>query len=102
MSSHPRLVRGVTLTRRQIGPDEVFYLVKDPNKGIYLRMGEVEAAILKLLDGSRASPELSRILHDTHGHEVDPSAIDEFLELLARRGLVQSRVFDPAAFRREW
>ncbi len=26
MSAHPRLARGVTITRRQIGEDEIYYL----------------------------------------------------------------------------
>ena len=34
MSANPRLTRGVTVTRRQINEDEVYYLVREPQSGM--------------------------------------------------------------------
>lgn len=102
MTPHPRLARGVTITRRQVGEDEVFYLVKDPRGGSFLRMGEAEAAVLRLLDGTRSPAEVARQLALAHGIQVETAVVDGFVASLTHRGMVESRAFDPVAFRREW
>ncbi len=102
MSAAPRLHPSVSITRRQIGEDEVFYIVKDPRSGTFLRMGEVEVAVLRLLDGRRTWDEVAEALGAAHGYEVTAGVIREFVETLTDKGIVESRRFDPEAFRREW
>src|SRR5262245_16311456 len=98
----PRLARGVTITRRQISEEEIYYLVKDPRAGSFLRMGEIEAAVLRLLDGTRSLSEVAATLARTHDLSLDVEAIETFVSGLMRRGLVESREFDPEEFRWEW
>ncbi|HJQ97016.1 MAG TPA: hypothetical protein VJ826_01820, partial [Candidatus Polarisedimenticolaceae bacterium] len=102
MASPPRLARGVTITRRQISEEEIYYLVKDPQAGSFLRVGEVEAALLRLLDGTHTTAEVSELLKSEHGFNVGVPIIEDFLGSLIQRGLVESRSFDPEAFRKEW
>ncbi|HEY3174920.1 MAG TPA: efflux RND transporter periplasmic adaptor subunit [Candidatus Polarisedimenticolia bacterium] len=102
MSATPRLARGVTITRRQVGEDEVYYLVREPRGGSFLRMGEIEATVLRLLDGSRTIEEVSRALDLSHETNVEAQVIEEFIGSMTRKGLVEKRGFDPAAFRQEW
>jgi len=101
-AASPRLARGVSITRRQISEDEVYYLVRDARHGSFLRMGEVEAAVLRLLDGTRSPPDVAATLARTHDVSVDAATIETFVAGLVRRGLVESREFDPEEFRREW
>ena len=102
MSHQPRLSRGVTIVRRQIGSDEVFYLVRSPRTGSFLRVGEVEATVLRLMDGQRTLEGISTALDEVHNYEVPVSAIDSFLRTLTASGIVESSTFDPVAFREEW
>src|SRR5437867_12289982 len=102
MSAPPRLGRGVTITRRQVGDEEIYYLVKDPRTGSFLKMGEVEAALLRLLDGTRSLPEVAEALARTHRFDVGLPALETFVAMLVRRGVVESREFDPEAFRQDW
>ena len=102
MPAPPRLARGVTITRRQISEEESYYLVRDPRGGSFLRMGEAEAAVLRLLDGTRTLEEVSEALERNHGIRAGVPVIETFLRGLTRRGLVESRTFDPSEFRQEW
>jgi len=101
MSDTPRLHRSITITRRQVGDDEIFYIVKDPRSGTFLRMGEVEAAVLRLLDGRRTFPEVAAGL-DAAGYEVPVDVIADFVQGLEDKGFVETRRFHPAAFAAEW
>ncbi len=101
MSDTPRLHRSITITRRQVGDDEVFYIVKDPRSGTFLRMGEVEASVLRLLDGRRTLPEVAAAL-DASGVEVPVEVIGDFVHGLEEKGFVETRRFEPAAFAAEW
>ena len=102
MSAHPRLTRGVTITRRQVSEEEIYYLVRDPGSGSFLRMGEVEAAVLRLLDGSRSLSDVAETLARAHDFHVGVPVIEGFVASLSRRGLIESRGIDPEAFRQEW
>jgi len=102
MPSHPRLTRGVTISRRQVSEDEIYYLVRDPGTGSFLRMGEVEAAVLRLLDGARSLPEVAETLARAHDFHVGVPIIEGFVASLTQRGLIESRGIDPEAFRQEW
>jgi len=101
MSDTPRLHRSVTITRRQVGDDEVFFIVKDPRSGTFLRMGEVEVAVLRLLDGQRTFSDVAAGL-EASGYEVPVGVIAEFVHDLEDKGFVETRRFDPAAFAAEW
>ena len=101
MSDTPRLHRSVTITRRQVGDDEVFYIVKDPRSGTFLRMGEVEVAVLRLLDGRRTFEDVAAAL-DASGIEVPVDVIVGFVHGLEDRGFVETRLFDPKTFAAEW
>ena len=101
MSDTPRLHRSITFTRRQVGDDEVFYIVKDPRSGTFLRMGEVEVAVLRLLDGRRTIPEV-RVALDATGYDIPVNVIEDFVQGMADKGFVETRQFDPAAFAYEW
>ncbi len=90
------------MTRRQVSEDEIYFVVKNPRTGSFLRMGEVEVAVLRLLDGSRTPPEVAEALAAAHGYTVPASAIESFVAAIDRRGLLESSAVDPQAFREEW
>ncbi|MFQ5700318.1 MAG: efflux RND transporter periplasmic adaptor subunit [Acidobacteriota bacterium] len=102
MNDTPRLHRSITITRRQVGEDEVFYVVKDPRTRTFLRMGEVEVAVLRLLNGKRTLPDVARALAQAHDFRVDVSVIESFVRSMTHKGFIETRTFDPAAFRAEW
>lgn len=102
MSANPRLSRGVTVTRRQISDDEVYYLAREPQSGTFLRMGATEAALLRLLDGTRTAAQVGEELSLSEGVRIDTDVIEGFIDSMTHRGLVEKRGFDPIAFREEW
>lgn len=102
MRPGPRLARGVTITRRQVSETEIFYLVRDPSTRTFLRMGEVEAIVLRLLDGERSLEEISETLDRGHDIAIEVHVIEGFVATLVKRGLVETGEFDPSAFREEW
>ncbi len=102
MESHPRLRRAVRITRRTVGDDETYFLVREPATGTFLRMGETEAAVLRLLDGTRSLPEVVEALAAARGARVGLPVLEGFVASMTRRGVVEARHLDPAAFRQEW
>ena len=102
MSANPRLSRGVTITRRQISQDEIYYLAREPLSGTFLRMGATEAALLRLLDGTRTTEQVGAELALSQGTRIETDVIEGFIESMTDHGLVEKRGFDPIAFREEW
>ena len=102
MSAHPRLARGVTITRRQFSEDEVYYLAREPQAGTFLRMGATEAALLRLLDGTRSPGQVGEELALSQGTRIETDVIEGFIDSMTDHGLIEKRGFDPVEFREEW
>lgn len=66
------------------------YVVKDPLRQSYFRLGRRERLLLELLDGSHDRPSLREAFRKQFDDELSDDDIDDFLQLAARRGLLEA------------
>jgi putative peptide zinc metalloprotease protein len=71
------------------------YVVKDPRRQSYFRLGPRERLLLELLDGDHDRQSLRDAFHDQFDDELTDEDIDGFLALAASRGLLQSSPESP-------
>jgi multidrug efflux pump subunit AcrA (membrane-fusion protein) len=81
------------LILRSVGNDD--YVVKHPATGAYFQLGAVEHFLLVNLDGQKSGDELRRSFEQEFGDALSSSDLDEFLDLVRSRGLID----EPAASR---
>ncbi|HXT60001.1 MAG TPA: efflux RND transporter periplasmic adaptor subunit [Pirellulales bacterium] len=65
------------------------YVVKDPRRQSYFRLGPRERLLLELLDGTRDRQSLREAFRKQFDDELTDDDIDGFLELAASRGLLE-------------
>jgi multidrug efflux pump subunit AcrA (membrane-fusion protein) len=66
------------------------YVVKDPRRRTYFRLGPRERLLLELLDGTRGRESLRETYRQQFDDELTDDDIDGFLQLAASRGLLES------------
>ena len=71
------------------------YVVKDPRRQTYFRLGPRERLLLELLDGQHDRQSLSERFRQEFKEELSDEDIDGFLELAVARGLLETAA-DPA------
>lgn len=86
----PRLREGLALKSLPTG-DGASYLLSDPLRGRYFRLGEREAFILSLLDGEREVEDIVRVCSGRYG-TIPASAVEQFLQDLRTAGLLEEQV----------
>lgn len=74
----------------QVGDDD--FVIKTPIRREYYNLGQVEHFLLMKLDGSRSKSELSSEFESEFGERLSDDEIDEFLQIVRSRGLLE----DPA------
>ena len=67
---------------------ETWYVVRNPETGSYLRMGEVEGRVLSAVDGATTPAEIARLL-TADGVRVSVATVDAFIRTCSRRGLLE-------------
>ncbi len=83
----PRLRTGlVVLPDGETGRGRI---VKDPRARRYFRFGEIEGAILELLDGEHSPVDIQVQLAVRFGEELALDELEEFLDTLREKGLVE-------------
>jgi len=87
--SCPRLRAGLAL-KAAPGDGGPAYLLADPARGRYFRLGEREALLVPLLDGRREAAELARACADRLG-PVSAAAVERFVDDLRLAGLLDER-----------
>jgi putative peptide zinc metalloprotease protein len=73
----------------QTSEGKLSYVVKDPVKLRYFRFGELEAWLMRRMDGSRTLEQIAEELAREHGVDAGPSAIEPFVARLKEMGLAQ-------------
>jgi len=99
--NRPRRRPDLVVRRRQI-EDEVFYVVANPVTNEHLKLGEIEHAILDLLDGSRNMDEIAAAFEARTGSAIEVDDLAEFVESLREAGMVERAAFDPAQILEEF
>lgn len=87
----PRLREGLVLKSIPSGDGSSYYLLSDPVRGRYFRLGEREAFILSLLDGEHRVEDVVRACSERHG-TTSASAVEQFLQDLQTAGLLEERI----------
>lgn len=64
------------------------YVVKNPNKGLYLKVGEQEQFLLLQLDGRRSETDVLSAFHDRFHDPLSKEDLNDFLEMASQRGLL--------------
>ncbi|HET6880097.1 MAG TPA: efflux RND transporter periplasmic adaptor subunit [Pirellulales bacterium] len=67
------------------------YVVKDPRRQTYFRLGPRERLLLDLLDGRHERDAICREFREQFNDELTDEDLDGFLELAASRGLLEDR-----------
>jgi len=75
------------LVIRQISDDEV--VIKVPARREYFSVGPAENFLLRQLDGSTTADDLCRAFETEFGESLTDQDIDEFLEIVRSRGLLE-------------
>jgi putative peptide zinc metalloprotease protein len=88
--SYPRLHPGTVLKAVAGDGGAAAYLLSDPARGRYFRLGEREANLIPLLDGKREVQEVARDYADRFG-PVSVPAVERFLYDLRLAGLLDER-----------
>jgi len=64
------------------------YVVKNPRKGSYLRIGEQEQFLLQQLDGSRSEADVLQAFHDRFHDPLSKEDLKDFLDMASSRDLL--------------
>ena len=73
------------------------YVVKDPRRQTYFRLGPRERLLLELLDGNHDRRTIQKAFRRKFNDDLADDDIDGFLELAASRGLLESPEDVPVA-----
>ncbi len=92
-AAHPRL-RSDLVINRQESPEGPRFVVKDPRRGTFFKLGEAEYAILRRLDGATPLETVAA------GAGREPAELVSFVELLRQRELLESAAQKSANERR--
>ena len=93
----PKVREDLVIVEREEGGKRIA-VIKDPLGGRFFSVGEEEAAVLRLLDGSRTPREVLASLPD--GLELDEEDIGDFVRLLDGYAMLVSSAAPPAP--RSW
>jgi len=97
----PRIRDDLIYVRREEDDDVIFY-VKDPVRGEFYRFNELQAALMKMLDGKRSYEEIADELSMQFEQEVPVESIPRLVARLERQYLldISSYKFTPDHMRR--
>ena len=84
----PRL-RGDLVTVKREVHGKTTYIVKNPAAGTYSQFGEVEIALMGLMDGTRTPARIAEDLERELGIRLEPGPVADFAQKLKRLGLVE-------------
>jgi multidrug efflux pump subunit AcrA (membrane-fusion protein) len=84
----PRL-RGDLVTVKREVHGKTTYIVKNPAAGTYSQFGEVEIALMGLMDGTRTPARIAEHLERELGIRLEPGPVADFAQKLKRLGLVE-------------
>jgi putative peptide zinc metalloprotease protein len=84
----PALRRNLRFVR-QVQAGKVSYVVKDPTTLKYFRFGEMETAVMQLLDGTRPLSGVAERMRLEHGVTMGADGLGAFVRRLKEMGLVQ-------------
>lgn len=86
--TRPTLRADLRIVRRE-SEGVVRYVVRESRPGKYWQFGELEVALMRLMDGTRTPDDIARAAAETVGVEVAPAKIAGFADKLKRLGLVE-------------
>src|SRR5919106_2595060 len=94
----PKLRSDLVVSRQETA-EGVFFVLKDPRTGRFLRFREPEYAILRRLDGATALDDVARAVAQEFEVELDAQTLQPFVEQVRRRSLLEdpSGALPPAA-----
>lgn len=72
------------------------YVVKNPRRGVYLKVGEQEQFLLLQLDGRRSEADVLQAFHDRFHDPLAKEDLHDFLEMASKQGLLNDGRTDEA------
>jgi putative peptide zinc metalloprotease protein len=84
----PRLRADLVTVRREVH-GKTSYIVKNPAAGTYSQFGEVEIALMGLMDGERTPAGIAEALEADLGVAIEAGRVADFAQKLKRLGLVE-------------
>jgi len=87
-SQNPKL-RTDLIFRLQQGAEGAHYVIKDPQSGQFLRLGEVEASVVRQLDGGADAEAIAARVAKAFGGELSAETVERFVARLRQLGLLE-------------